>query len=190
MLPASTLFAIKPDQPLTLDALIAIHRDAFEGTPFDMTTGDGAGLFASPYRYGKISCEQAIASLITGYTWITQANANLPAPVAWISLDTARENPFIPLAVALMPQGYEQVDRTHYDSSKAFWTYSQTADFARGVIPSLPLTSVPPLKHSRNKSRTSSRQTRPSHLHNLPACCAAMPCTVKPPGKNSMASCW
>ena len=83
-------FAIKPDQPLTLDALIAIHRDAFEGTPFDMTTGDGAGLFASPYRYGKISCEQAIASLITGYTWITQANANLPAPVAWISLDTAR----------------------------------------------------------------------------------------------------
>ena len=125
-------FAVKPDKPLTLDALIAIHRDTYGGTEFDMTKAASAGSFASPYRYKGITNERSIACPITGYTWITQLNSSLPAPVAWISLNTARENPFVPLAVAPMPQGYEQVDKNTYDPTKPWWSYSQVAALSVG----------------------------------------------------------
>ena len=130
-------FAVKPDKPLTLDTLIAIHRDAYEGTEFDMTKAPSAGSFACPYRYKSISNERSIASAITGYTWISQVNSALPAPLAWISLNTARENPFIPLAVAPMPQGYEQVDKNTYDPTKPWWTYSQVAALSVGYDSSI-----------------------------------------------------
>ena len=130
-------FAVKPDKPLTLDTLIAIHRDAYEGTEFDMTKAPSAGSFACPYRYKSRSNERSIASAITGYTWISQVNSALPAPLAWISLNTARENPFIPLAVAPMPQGYEQVDKNTYDPTKPWWTYSQVAALSVGYDSSI-----------------------------------------------------
>ena len=121
-------FAVRPDAPLKLTDLIKIHRDAYEGTAFDMTKGPGAGLYASPYRYGSGTWQRAIACRITGYTWIAQNSAALPAPIVWISLGTPRESPFVPLAAAPLPEGYEQVDRRQYNPEKAWWTYLQTAE--------------------------------------------------------------
>jgi dipeptidase len=124
-------FAVRPDRLLTLDDLMAIHRDVYEGTEFDMTKGNGAGLFASPARYGGRS-NRAIACRISGYTWITQANAALPLPIAWTALAPARESTFVPLAVAALPQGYEEVDRRAYDAAKPWWHYTQVAELVQG----------------------------------------------------------
>ena len=125
-------FAVKPDHPLTLEDLMKMHRDVYEGTEFDMTKTSNSGLFGSPYRYGDGHTQRPIASMITGYTWITQNNAALPSPIAWVSLASPRENPFVPLAVAPMPQGYEQVDRRHYDTSKPWWHSMQTSELLQG----------------------------------------------------------
>lgn len=129
-------FAVKPDKPIDIDNLTAIHRDSYAGTDFDMTKGIAAGSFGSPYRSGPHATavgawERAINSRIIGYTWITQYNPDFAAPIAWIAHNTPAESVFVPLAVSKMPQGYERVDRRIYDASKPWWVYTQVCEFAR-----------------------------------------------------------
>ena len=44
-------FSVRPDKPLTLGQVKAMHRDHFEGTPYDTTQGLAAGPFGNPNRY-------------------------------------------------------------------------------------------------------------------------------------------
>ncbi len=127
-------FSIKPDKPITLAGLMALHRDCYEGTEFDLTKGDAAGLFGSPYRYGPANWNRPIGYRISSYARIMQAKEGQPNPVAWIALAIQRESTYVPLAVAPMPAGYEQVDRRRYDPSKPWWTYMQTAEFVQGRV--------------------------------------------------------
>lgn len=125
-------FAARPDKPLTAAALMDIHRDTYTGTDYDMKQGEGAGLFGSPYRYGKGMWERSINCRITGYTWITQNSPGLPQPVTWVSFGSAAESTFVPLAVAEMPAGYEQVDVNIYDPSKIWWKNIAVSELVQG----------------------------------------------------------
>lgn len=44
-------FSVKPDKPLTVQDIMNMNRDQFEGTDFDLTKGTDAGPFGDPMRY-------------------------------------------------------------------------------------------------------------------------------------------
>ena len=44
-------FDIKPDQKLSVADITAMHRDHYEGTPYDMTKGLQAGPYGDPSRF-------------------------------------------------------------------------------------------------------------------------------------------
>ena len=125
-------FSVKPDHPLTLAEVMDLHRDAYEGTPVDRRNGEGAGLFASPYRYGDNKWERSITSRNIAYTWITQAKDTLPCPIFWLSMNAPAESVFIPLAVSPLPEAYEKADRKKYEGEKAWWISGQVTTLTRG----------------------------------------------------------
>lgn len=129
-------FSIKPDRPLSARDVMNLHRDYYAGTPFDMTRGDGAGLFDSPYRYDKVNRQRAITDREISYAWITQANERLPRPLAWLSMNAPLESVFVPLTVSPMP-AYEQVDNGRFDGSKMWWVSAQVTTLTRGYFNNL-----------------------------------------------------
>ncbi|MBP5199411.1 MAG: C69 family dipeptidase [Schwartzia sp.] len=130
-------FSVRPDHPLTLTEIMELHRDAYEGTPFDRRSGAGAGFFASPYRYGDATWERSITSRNIAYTWITQANDSLPCPVFWLSMNAPAESVYIPFAVAPLPEAYAKADRTKFDLTKAWWISQQVTLLTRGYYSAL-----------------------------------------------------
>lgn len=48
-------FSVKPDKKVTVQDIMAISRDHYEGTPFDVTTNFLAGPFGNPSPYGQPS---------------------------------------------------------------------------------------------------------------------------------------
>ena len=125
-------FSVRPDHPLTLAEIMDLHRDAYEDTAFDRRTGENAGLFASPYRYGDKKWERSITSRNIAYTWINQVNDKLPAPVCWLAVNAPAESVYVPLAVAPLPDAYEKADRTKFDAAKAWWISGQVTLLTRG----------------------------------------------------------
>ncbi len=130
-------FSIRPDHPLTLTEIMELHRDAYEGTEYDRTKDYGAGLFASPYRYGDSKWERSITARSIAYTWITQTNEKNPAPLMWLSMNAPAESVYIPLAVSPLPDAYTQTDRTKYDAEKAWWISQQVTILTRGYYSAL-----------------------------------------------------
>ena len=125
--------SVKPDKKLAVTDIMSLHRDYYQGTEFDKTAGKFAGLYGSPYHYeNEKQTERAILSAKTAYTHITQVNDKLPVPICWVSLNTPFENPFVPFAVAKMPEAYEKARRDIYDDSKMFWVSSQVMALTQG----------------------------------------------------------
>lgn len=125
-------FSVKPDHPLTLQEVMDLHRDAYEGTSIDRRKGKAAGLFDSVYRYGDYQWERAITSRSNAYTWITQAGASLPCPIFWLSMNAPAESTYVPLTVSQMPEAYRHIDRGSFDVSKAWWASGQVTALTRG----------------------------------------------------------
>lgn len=141
-------FSVKPDKPMTLEDVAAIHRDHYEGTEFDMTKGLAAGPFDNPKRYigpndpkGDVTVqkdlpgawERPICMFYAGFTYINQLRPDVPYPlhvVSWMALDTPGESVFLPLAVGPLPPGYEQGDPRTFDADSAWWTYNLVAEYA------------------------------------------------------------
>jgi dipeptidase len=111
-------FSIKPDEPLTVQDIMNINRDQFEGTRFDLTQGPGGGPYGDPMRWPPISKEEdevegvSFAASIandferpmslwrTSYSTIAQARANLPDVVGaltWACMYAPHHGSFVPI---------------------------------------------------------------------------------------------
>ena len=121
---------------MTVRDVMNLHRDYYAGTAFDMTRGDGAGLFGSPYRYDKVNRERAITDREISYAWIAQSKEELPRPIAWLSMNAPLESVFVPLTVSRLP-AYEQVDNNRFDGSKMWWVTAQVTTLTRGYFGNL-----------------------------------------------------
>ena len=131
-------FSIRPDHRLTVQEVMNLHRDAYEGTEFDRRKGESAGLFASPYRHAsKPKWERSITATNIAYAWITQARADLPCPIFWLAMNAPAESVYLPLAVAPLPEEYSGNDRKNYDQDKAWWISGQVTTLTRGYYSAL-----------------------------------------------------
>jgi dipeptidase len=137
---------IKPDRKLGVRDVMALMRDHFEGTPFDMTKDVGAGPFACPYRWRPLTWkvdgkkyinERAISTQQTGFSFIAQSRAWLPAPIGgvyWYGVDDTYSTVYVPMYCGIrrpprtFGPGIASLSRFSWDS--AFWVFNWVANFA------------------------------------------------------------
>ncbi len=135
---------IKPDEPLTLADVMALMRDHYEGTDYDMRRGVDAGPFGTPNRWRPMnwevdgveySWERPISTQQTGFSFISQSRSWLPDPIGglyWYGVDDTYTTCYIPLysGIDALPPSYTvgALERFSWDS--AWWVFNFVANLA------------------------------------------------------------
>ncbi|MCX6552347.1 MAG: C69 family dipeptidase [Acidobacteria bacterium] len=129
-------FSVKPDKKVTVRDVMQIHRDVYEGTPFEQTSNPLAGPFGTPNRWtvpreytaapGYSPVERMIAVHQASYVVVLQARDNMPpwiGSLAWFAEDDAKTSVFTPLYAGNLkvPTAYEIGRRDRFDRNSAWW---------------------------------------------------------------------
>ena len=142
---------VKPDKKLSVKDIIAIHRDYYQGTQFDLTKGKAAGIYHNPTRYDlnlssgnskiadagkntKGGRERSIASFRCNYYHVNQMRDFLPdaiGGVTWFGFDKPAETCVMPVyaGVNSLPMSFSEGDYMHYDYNSAWWTFNFLANY-------------------------------------------------------------
>lgn len=145
-------FSVKPDTLVTLEKLISIFQDYFEGTDYNfvknITATDKEGKtiispFANPFmpydmnQIFKINGgwgwrgERPIARWYTMYATITQSREWLPnevGGVVWLAFDNVATSIYIPLYCGItdVPQSFKNPGRVNgYTRKSAWWAFNR-----------------------------------------------------------------
>ncbi len=137
---------IKPDRKLTVQDVMSLMRDHYEGTVLDMTQDVGAGPFKNPYRWRPLTwsvdsveyCnERATSTQQTGFSFIAQSRNFLPNPVGgiiWFGVDDASSTVYTPMycGITRVPESFAVGNGSMMDFSPdaAFWVFNQVSNFA------------------------------------------------------------
>ena len=101
-------FSVKPEAPVSLEAVRAMTRDHFEGTQFDLSVGPASGAFNNPTRYDRPHGEEYVGGMFeraislhrTTYAFVATARPWLPHPlsgVVWFCHHAPHSSLFVPL---------------------------------------------------------------------------------------------
>ena len=150
-------FSVKPDTLVTLEKLIEVFRDYYQGTPFDMrknlTVSDEEGNtimspLANPHmpydanKLHKINGgwgwlgERTIARWYTMYATIIQLRDWLPdeiGGVEWLAMDNVASSVYVPVygCVTDLPEEYKTPGRINgYTLKSAWWIFNRTGTLA------------------------------------------------------------
>ena len=143
--------SFKPDHKLSVSDVFSLHRDHYEGTPFDLTKGMAAGPFGCPYRFtgpydGSTenvltdkkmwgAWERPISVFNVGYIYVNQGRSSLPDPIGgicWIGPDKPYLTCFAPFYVGIsdLPMPYQTCDIMKFDRDSAWWTFNFVSNLA------------------------------------------------------------
>jgi dipeptidase len=144
-------FSVEPDSPLGTRAVMALHRDHYEGTEFDMTLGSAAGPFGYPYRYfGPYDAsgdaadpssplegawERSLSVDYCGFTYVNQGRSWLPdgvGGICWFGPDKPSETCFVPFhcGVSDLPSSYQVCNSAEFSRESAWWAFNFVADLS------------------------------------------------------------
>jgi dipeptidase len=126
---------IKPDKQLAVADVMALMRDHYEGTPYDMTKGIDAGPFGTPYRYRELNFkvdgksfmwERPISTQQAGFVVVSQSRKGMPdavGGVTWFTPDDASASCFTPLycGITALPAPYIKGDYKKFEWDSAWW---------------------------------------------------------------------
>lgn len=134
---------------LTAEDLMRIQRDHYEGTPYDLTQGPGAGPFGDPQRFDPSTnenglspseliegaFERAISMFRTSYSIVAQARSGpnpFLAPLVWFCSYAPHSSSYVPLFVNQnrLPKAYTRGSLFKYDASSAFWNFLAVGNYA------------------------------------------------------------
>ena len=145
-------FSVKPDEKISLEKLVQIFSDYYEGTDFDMTknltvTDDSGKTVISPlanphmpYDMNKMlginggwswRGERTIARWYTMYATIIQCRDWLPdeiGGVVWLAQDNVANSVYIPVycSVSDLPESYKTPGRPNgYTTESAWWAFNR-----------------------------------------------------------------
>ena len=137
---------VKPDKKLSVHDVAELMRDHFEGTEWDMTRDPGAGPFGLPYRWRPLTWEvngveycneRAISTQQTGFSFVSQARANLPnaiGGVLWFGVDDTYSTVYAPMYcnITEIPQSFAvgNGDMFNFTWDAAFWVFNFVSNFA------------------------------------------------------------
>jgi len=145
-------FSVKPDKKIGVADVLAIFRDTYGGTEYDMTRTLMAvnrkgemmkSPVATPFMNGdtlalfRLKRERTICSPAATYLQITQSRDWLPGPiggVVWLGYDNPATTPHVPfyIGISQMPASYMVDGRWAYSRECAWWafrTVSRLANF-------------------------------------------------------------
>lgn len=137
---------IKPNKKISVQDMMSFMRDAYEGTPLNMTSDIGAGPFNKPYRWRPLTwkvddvayCnERAVATQQTGFVFVTQSRSWLPDPIGgihWFGMDDAKSTVFVPMYCSITQVPYPFAEGNgammEWSDDAAFWVFNQVAHIA------------------------------------------------------------
>ncbi len=137
---------IKPDKKLSVQDVMDMMRDHYEGTELDMTNDIGAGPYSLPYRWRPMTwkadsvdyChERAISTQQTGFSFVTQSRGWLPNPIGgviWFGVDDTYSTCYVPVYCGIneIPECFRvgNGDMLTYSETSAFWTFNFVTNFA------------------------------------------------------------
>lgn len=138
---------IKPDHLLSVQDVISLMRDHFEGTEFDMTKGFAAGPFGNPYRWkgltwklstdtvNQYAWERPISTQQTAFAFVSQLRSFLPREIGgilWYGVDDTYSNVYIPLycSITQPPKPFVGGSIAELDLTKGFWVFNLVANLA------------------------------------------------------------
>ena len=136
---------IKPDAKLTLENVIGMMRDHYEGTVLDMTRDPGAGPYQLPYRWRPMTwkvdsvayChERAVSTQQTGFSFVAQSRPNLPDPIGgilWFGVDDTYSTCYMPVYCGInkIPNSLKvgNGDFLTWSETSAFWAFNTVTNF-------------------------------------------------------------
>ncbi|MFO1078814.1 MAG: C69 family dipeptidase [Planctomycetota bacterium] len=123
------------DKKLAVRDVMALMRDHYEGTPYDMTKGVAAGPFASPLRCRGLqfqvdgeayAWERPIATQQAGFVMLAQCRKWLPDPIGgvyWFTPDDPYTSCFTPLycGITRLPKPYVTGTYREFSWDSAWW---------------------------------------------------------------------
>jgi len=135
---------IEPDQKLSLQDVMGIMRDHYEGTEFDMTKGIDAGPFGCPVRCRDLtwkvdgveySWERPISTQQTGFSFISQSRGWLPDAIGgvyWYGVDDTYTTCYFPLYCCIqdLPKSFTVGDLQKFSWDSAWWVFNFVANYA------------------------------------------------------------
>jgi dipeptidase len=142
-------FSIKPDKKVSFQDVIALFRETYAGTKYDMTEDpdwyvpgkDGweKSPLATPQVDGTwralldITYYRPIARLYCSYFFVSQARDWMPdeiGGVVWFGLDNPENSPFVPLYTGIneVPESWAHLDRDKLDRESAWWAFGLVDD--------------------------------------------------------------
>ena len=136
---------VKPDNKVSVQDVMGMMRDHFEGTDLDMTKDLGAGPYQLPYRWRGLTwkvdsveyCnERAISTQQTGFSFVAQSRNWLPDPIGgilWFGVDDASSTCYAPMYCGMteIPECFAvgNGDMLTYSETAAFWVFNQVTNF-------------------------------------------------------------
>ncbi len=140
-------FSVKPEKKVSVADILAIFRDSYEGTSFDMTRHltvvNRAGEtvkspVANPFMNSDvrelfhIDRERTICSPAATYLTVTQSRDWLPdgiGGVVWLGYDNPATTPHIPIYIGIedMPDSYQVGGRALYRRDCAWWAFRRAS---------------------------------------------------------------
>ncbi len=135
---------IKADRKLDVQDVIALHRDHYEGTEFDMTQDLAAGPFNAPDKWrpmkwevdgNKYAWERPIATQQAAFVFAAEPRADLPDEIGgiyWYGLDNPYTNFFAPFytSITSLPKSYTVGKLSKFTRESAWWTFNFVANYA------------------------------------------------------------
>ncbi|KAI9907611.1 hypothetical protein PsorP6_004312 [Peronosclerospora sorghi] len=128
-------FSVEPDRKLNVSDVMSLLRDYFQGTPYDLSKGLGAGPFGMPMRWngdekGVVGgWERPISMYRTVYSFVLQARGYLPdavGGVAWYGQSSPHASVFVPFSCAQqeVPSQYITGKESEFNQGSAWWAFS------------------------------------------------------------------
>lgn len=136
---------ITPDKKLSLEDVMALVRDHYEGTEMDMTKGVDAGPFGTPNRWRPLywddkegnrhSWERPISSYNTCFSFIGQMRSWLPDDVGgicWFGVDDTYFTCYVPIFVGntSVPEPFTKGDINKFSWDSMWWVFNFVSNFA------------------------------------------------------------
>ena len=129
-------FSVKPDKKLSLQDVIDITRDKYQGTPFDPADGLRGGPFANPnyhprpVRAGEktYSTPRTISVNRAEYTTVTQSRSWLPnaiGGIVWLAFGAQDTSCYMPLYAGIteIPHSFSIGDHWVFNRESARWAF-------------------------------------------------------------------
>ena len=134
-------FSVKPDKLLSVQDIMSIHRDAFEGTPYDITqdpvfyVNGKKNPMACPWgpqdlhKLIGVNSTRSVASPSSSFTFVSQVRADLPDPIKgcmWLGFGPAATTCYLPIysGATKLPESWGDTEPTRINREDSWWAFN------------------------------------------------------------------